>query len=881
MNNGKGLTFKAQKILTEYAQEEARKFSSQKVEPEHIFLALIRDAQSIAVKILERLDINLEKVKYAVENDLKTGESVLKMGEISHSPRVETVLNLSAEESKILHHHYIGTEHLLIGIFKEEQGKVGVYLGEYDVTIELLRQTIISILGYGNQKNNTQKKNFSKNKKAVKTNVLDSFSKDLTLLAQQKKLDPVIGRDQEIHRLIQILSRRTKNNPILIGEPGVGKSAIVEGLANSISDGEVPDILLNKRVVSLDLASCIAGTKYRGEFEERIKNIVNEIKKAGNIIIFIDEVHTIIGTGGAEGSMDASNILKPGLSRGELQCIGATTLNEYKKYIERDTALSRRFQKISVDEPTITNAIHILEGLKSRYEHYHNVTYPKPLIETVVRYSKRYLGDRFLPDSAIDLIDEAGSKVKLLNSNKPNFIKEIELEIKKLNEEKNAVVSQQEFEKAAVLRDKIKQKKNELVLRSEKWENDQKKKKIEVTQEDIALVVENITKIPVTKLEKNESRRLLEMEKILKEKIIGQNNAVEIISKSYRRARAGIKSSHKPVGSFMFLGPTGVGKSELAKRLAEFIFGTKDALIKIDMSEFMEKHTISRLIGAPPGYVGYQEGGQLTDFVRQKPYSVILLDEIEKAHPDIFNILLQILEDGFLSDHLGHKVDFSNTMVIMTSNLGSKEIVNKSSLGFRQGSEEDNYEALKNTVMEEVKRYFSPELINRVDDLIIFKPLSEDSLISILDIFIDELEASLLEKKLKLSLSKEVKQKMIEKGYNKQYGARPMRRVIQKEIEELLADGIIKEEIKDGDTVKFSLKKDKICFSVDPLVQAKVQAKSLAKTSTKKATKKKKMTEKKTTAIKTPPSPKGSSKGPSKGSSNGRSGRSKKPLKKV
>ena len=512
--------------------------------------------------------------------------------------------------------------------------------------------------------------------------------------------------------------------------------------------------------------------------------------------------------------MDASNILKPSLSRGELQCIGATTLNEYKKYIERDTALVRRFQKIMVDEPNLSTAMNILQGLKENYEEYHNVYYSKNVIEAVVRYAKRYLNDRFLPDSAIDLIDEAGSKIKLLNSNRPNFIKEIELEIKKLNDQKNSVVSQQEFEKAAVLRDKIKQKKNELLESIKKWEKSQKEKKIKVNVEDIALVVENITKIPVTKLEKNESERLLNMENILKEKIIGQNNAIELLAKSYRRSRAGIKSTHRPVGSFMFLGPTGVGKSELAKRLAEFIFGTKDALIKIDMSEFMEKHTVSRLIGAPPGYVGYQEGGQLTDSVRQKPYSVILLDEIEKAHPDIFNILLQILEDGFLSDHLGHKVDFSNTIIIMTSNLGSKDIVNKSSLGFRQSNEKNDYEALKNTVMEEVKRYFSPELINRIDDLIIFKPLEQESLIKITNLFIEDLENSLIEKKLKIKLTLETKKKLIEKGYNRQYGARPMRRIIQKEIEEMLADGIIKGEIKKGNSLIFKIKGDDISYEV-------------------------------------------------------------------
>ena len=818
-----GLTIKAQRVITQYAQEEAKKFGSEKVEPEHVFLGLIKDRDSIAVKVLEKLEVNVEKVRYALENQLKTADTTLRMGEIQPSERVQKILNFSLEESKLLRHHYIGTEHLLLGIYREEDGAMSNILSEYDIDINQLRKTTVDMLGFGSFSLRGEFKD-KVEKNVVKTSTLDSFSRDLTEFAKKDKLDPVVSRETEIERIAQVLCRRTKNNPMLIGEPGVGKSAIVEGLATRIFRREIPEILQDKRVVALDLVACIAGTKYRGEFEERIKNIMNEIKRAGNIILFIDEVHTIIGTGGAEGSMDASNILKPMLSRGEIQCIGATTLSEYKKYIERDTALVRRFQKISVTEPDVSSTIKILEGLKHRYEDFHSVSYSKETIEKAAKYAKRYLNDRFLPDTAIDLMDEAGSKVRILNSNRPKFIKEIELEIDELTENKREVVKNQEFEKAAVLRDDIKKKKKALEDALNQWKDTKKNKRIRITPQDIAKVVENLTKIPVGKLERKDSKRILEMRPWLEKRVLGQEKAVEALCRSYKRSTAGIKVGKRPSGAFFFLGPTGVGKSELAKRLAEYVFGHRDALIKFDMSEFMEKHTVSRLIGAPPGYVGYSEGGQLTDRVRQKPYSVVLLDEVEKAHPDIFNILLQVFEDGQLTDHLGHVVDFSNTILIMTSNLGSKDIVSDTPLGFRNAGDNKGLVAStqqKAMVMNEVKRVFSPEFINRLDDIIVFEQLSLESVNKIFDIIFEEINQTAKERNLTLKIDEEAKKFLCEKGYSPQYGARPLRRVIQSEIEDLLAEIILKGEIRGKEEVSLFLKNDKIVYDVKSLVSPK------------------------------------------------------------
>lgn len=825
MNNRSGLTARAQRIINRLAQDEARKLGSEKVDPEHVFLSLLREKKGIPFKILEELEVNIEKVIYQIENQLKVGTPTLKMGEIQPSERIEKILVYSADESQALNHYYIGVEHLFLGIFREEEGMVYQLLYEYDITLDDLKRLIVEILGFNtyrgpykeiNEKKDESKKSFKNN-----TPTVNSFSRDLTELAENDLLDPVIERDKEIDRMIQILSRRSKNNPILVGEPGVGKSALVEGLANKIVSKEVPDLLLGKRVVSLDLAACISGTKYRGEFEERIKNIMQEIKKSKNIILFIDEVHTIIGTGGAEGSMDASNIMKPALSRSELQCIGATTSVEYRKYIERDSALSRRFQKIDIEEPNIETAIKILNGLKHRYENFHNVIYSRETIEAAVNYSKRYLSGKFLPDSAIDIIDEAGAKVRLKNSNLPDFIKKSLVEIDILSSQKKEVVKEQDYEKAALLRDKVKKKKIELEKMTEKWEVDKKNKKVIITTEDIGLVVKNITQVPVNKLEKEESKRLINMENELAKKIIGQKNAVSSLSKSYRSSRAGLKSPLRPMASYIFLGPTGVGKSELAKCLAEFIFGTKDSLVKIDMSEFMEKHSVSRLIGSPPGYVGYQEGGELTTIIKQKPYSVILFDEIEKAHPDIFNIFLQVLEDGKLSDQLGNKVDFSNTVIIMTSNLGTKINLN-SSLGFKSGGDnKQEYDLLKKATMEEVKKYFSPEFLNRLDEIIVFESLSDKMLFSIIDLLLSDLHDLLKPKKIAVKIDDKVRRYMVDNIDHKHYGARPLRRIIQTTITDILSEEIILKKIKLGDVINFTVKNKQVVYTKNNLKKTK------------------------------------------------------------
>ncbi len=800
-----GLTAKAQKVINQYAQEEAKNFNSDKIQPEHIFLGLLRENESIAVKVLQKLNIDVEKIKYEVSNILKSSTNTLLLGEIQPSDRVQKILTLSAEEAKVLGHHYIGTEHLLLGIYREESTIYNT-LESRNVNLSQLRRITVNILGFGM----LPKGEFFNDEKVVKTPTTDNFSRDLTKLAQEDQLDPVIGRKKEINRLIQILSRRTKNNPILIGEPGVGKSAIVEGLATKIFKKETPYLLFNKRVVVLDLAACVAGTKYRGEFEERFKNIMLEIKRAKDIILFIDEVHTLIGAGGAEGAMDAANILKPSLSRGELQCIGSTTLKEYKRYIERDTALVRRFQKITVEEPSVSTTIEILKGLKEKYESYHNVKYPLETIEATVKFAKRYLTEKFLPDTAIDILDEVGAKARLLNCNRPNYLKEMELEIEQLTKEKTNVVKNQEFEKAAIVRDKIQSKKEALKETLDTWEKSKKSKAFKITPANIAETISEITKIPTIYLEKEEKKRLINMEKNLQKELIGQNEAIENISKIFRSSRSGIRSNKKPAGSFIFLGPTGVGKTKLAKILAQFIFGSEDALIRIDMSEFMEKHNASRLIGSPPGYVGYEEGGELTGKIRQNPYCVILFDEIEKAHSEIFNMLLQVLEDGYLNDQLGHKVDFTNTIIIMTSNLGGKEMIHGSSLGFQPHSySKEGQTYYKKVAMAELKKKFNPEFINRIDDIIIFNPLSEKEVIKVLDIFLDELKLNLKDQKIQLQIDQNVKEYLVKKGYNKQYGARPLRRAIQAEVEDKLASYLLEEKIKPGQTFKLSLKNNK------------------------------------------------------------------------
>ena len=729
------------------------------------------------------------------------------IADLGPSERVKKVLRLSTEEAKSLNHNFIGTEHLLLGIIQEEEGTIYNILKSYNLTISLLRKLTVDMLGYGVIPKTTQ------TEKSKKTPTVDNFSRDLTGLAKEGKLDSVVGREKEINRMIQILCRRTKNNPILLGEPGVGKSAMVEGLALRINERNIPDLLLSKRVVVLDLVSCIAGTKYRGEFEERIKNIMLEVKKAENIILFIDEIHTIIGAGGAEGAMDAANILKPALSKGQMQCIGATTLKEYKKHFEKDTALVRRFQTIKVDEPTIDESINILNGLKRHYENFHNVIYAQEAIISSVKLAKRYVTEKFLPDTAIDLIDEAGAQARLKNTHRPKHIRVIETEIFELTKKKNEVVKTQEFEKAAIIRDEIKLNKEKLENELAQWENERKKNRIEIKEDSIYEIISNSTGIPIKRMDRAEVTRILRMEEEIHKRIVGQDEAIKVISKALRRSKAGLKSTKRPLGSFIFLGPTGVGKTELAKALAEFMFGSEESMIRVDMSEYMERHTASRLIGSPPGFVGYEDGGELTDKIRRNPYSLILFDEVEKAHSDIFNMMLQILEDGYLNDNLGHKVDFSNTIIILTSNLGSKEIIHNKSLGFGGNEKNADFEHIKDKAMSELKEHFRPEFLNRIDDTLVFHPLKKEEMEKILEILLKELRSQLQEKGIALSLTKAMKDHLIAKGYDRLYGARPMRRAIQNELEDFLAESILNGEINNGNKIKVDFKKNKVVIT--------------------------------------------------------------------
>ncbi|HEO65981.1 MAG TPA: ATP-dependent Clp protease ATP-binding subunit, partial [Spirochaetes bacterium] len=730
----------------------------------------------------------------------------LLLGEVPPSPRVEKILKLSSLEARNLGHTYIGTEHLLLGILKEESGTAALILESKDINIEKVRNEILQLLGHtGIMK--------SKEKISVKTPTLDEFGRDLTALAMKKELDPVIGRQNEIERVIQILSRRKKNNPVLIGEPGVGKTAIVEGLAQNIVTGNIPELLLKKRVLTLDLASIVAGTKYRGEFEERLKNIMKEIRKANNIILFIDELHTLIGAGGAEGAIDAANMLKPALARGELQCIGATTLNEYKKYIERDAALERRFQPVVVKEPSVDETVEILKGLKIAYEDHHKVSYSDESVIAAANLSHRYISDRFLPDKAIDLIDEAGAKARLQNTTRPQSFTDLEKEINILIASKDDCVKAQDYEKAAEMRDQVNELKKKLKEMTDEWKKEVNIDITTINAEDISEIVSYSTGIPVNRINESESKKLLKMEEELHNRVIGQNEAVEAMARSIRRSRTGLKSRKRPTGSFIFLGPTGVGKSELSKALAEFLFGNEDALIRIDMSEFMERHAVSRLIGAPPGYVGYDEGGELTEKVRRRPYSVVLLDEIEKAHPDVFNILLQILEEGQLSDNLGHTVDFRNTVIIMTSNVGAREISKGTYLGFSSaGDDEKDFKDLKSKALNELNKVFNPEFLNRVDEVIVFHSLTRDHIREIVDVMLKEVYDLLKEKNMVLTIGEAVKDFLSEKGYDKKYGARPLRRTIQRMLEDPLSNELLKERFTSGDDIEVIVKNNELHF---------------------------------------------------------------------
>lgn len=793
-------TQRAQKVL-QLAQEEAIRWKHESIGTEHILLGLIREGGGIAAKALEAIDISPQMIESGIEE--LVGKGTENVGPIVHyTPRAKKVIELSVDESRKLGHSYIGTEHILLALIREGEGVAARVLANTGVSLNKARQQVLLLLG----NNDANSPGGQQQSQAVNTPTLDSLARDLTAVAREGSLDPVIGRSKEITRVVEVLSRRTKNNPVLIGEPGVGKTAIAEGLAQQIVNNEVPETLRDKRVMTLDMGTVVAGTKYRGEFEDRLKKVMDEIRQAGNIILFIDELHTLIGAGGAEGAIDASNILKPSLARGELQCIGATTLDEYRKYIEKDAALERRFQPIQVDEPTIDETIQIIKGLRDRYEAHHRVKITDEAVDAAAKLSDRYISDRFLPDKAIDLIDEAGSKVRLRSFTVPPNLKELENKLENVRHEKNAAVQSQEFEKAASLRDTEQKLKEELEQTKKQWKEKQGKEESKVTVDDIASVVSMWTGIPVSKIAQEESAKLLNLEEHLHKRVVGQNEAVEAISRAIRRARAGLKDPKRPIGSFIFLGPTGVGKTELARALAEAMFGDEDAMIRIDMSEYMEKHATSRLVGAPPGYVGFDEGGQLTEKVRRKPYSVVLLDEIEKAHPDVFNILLQVLDDGRLTDSKGRVVDFRNTVVIMTSNVGADALKYQKNLGFNLGDSDTKYKDMKGTMLEELKKAFRPEFLNRIDEMIVFHSLEKEHLKEIVSFMANTLTKRLKEQNIELELTQAALEKIAQEGYDPQYGARPIRRALQKHVEDRLSEELLKGTVLTGQKVVFDYK---------------------------------------------------------------------------
>ena len=798
-------TERAQKVLA-LAQEEAIRLGHNNIGTEHILLGLVREGEGIAAKALYALGLSSEKIQKEVEDLIGRGQDT--PGSIHYTPRAKKVTELSMDEARKLGHSYVGTEHILLGLIREGEGVAARVLNNLGVSLNKARQQVLQLLGSnesgGHQGGSTANAN---------TPTLDSLARDLTVIAREGSLDPVIGRSKEIQRVIEVLSRRTKNNPVLIGEPGVGKTAIAEGLAQQIVNNEVPEILRNKRVMTLDMGTVVAGTKYRGEFEDRLKKVMDEIRQAGNIILFIDELHTLIGAGGAEGAIDASNILKPSLARGELQCIGATTLDEYRKYIEKDAALERRFQPITVDEPTAEESVQILKGLRDRYEAHHRVSITDEAIDAAVKLSDRYISDRFLPDKAIDLIDEAGSKVRLRSYTTPPDLKELEVKLEEIRKEKDAAVQSQEFEKAASLRDSEQRLREQLEETKKVWKEKQGQENSEVTVEDVASVVASWTGIPVSKLAQTETDKLLNLEDLLHNRVIGQDEAVVAISKAVRRARAGLKDPKRPIGSFIFLGPTGVGKTELARALAEAMFGDEDAMIRIDMSEYMEKHSTSRLVGSPPGYVGYEEGGQLTEKVRRKPYSVVLLDEIEKAHPDVFNILLQVLDDGRLTDSKGRTVDFRNTVVIMTSNVGASALRQNKYVGFNINDTQQEYKDMKGKVMEELKKAFRPEFLNRVDETIVFHALEKKHLKEIVVLLANQLIKRLKEQEISLVLTESALEKISVEGYDPEYGARPLRRAIQKHIEDRLSEELLKGTVLTGQNVTIDVVDDEFVIT--------------------------------------------------------------------
>jgi ATP-dependent Clp protease ATP-binding subunit ClpC len=795
------------------SREEALRLGHDYIGTEHILLGIIREAEGIAVKILRNLSIDLYKLKKEIEDQVRSPGGTLTIGNIPFTKQAEKVLKYSYIEAKFYKSDIIGTEHLLLSLLRDDDNLAAQVLRKFNINYETIRSELDNIItGKGAPKSPAQKQSAPQSEKKQeksKTPVLDTFGRDLTKLAADDRLDPVVGREKEIERVAQVLSRRKKNNPVLIGEPGVGKTAIAEGLALRIIQKKVSRVLHDKRVVTLDLAAIVAGTKYRGQFEERMKAILNELEKSRDVILFIDELHTIVGAGGASGSLDASNMFKPALARGDLQCIGATTLDEYRQFIEKDGALDRRFQKIMVDPTTVPETIQILNNIRSKYEEHHGVKYSERAIVEAVRLSDRYITDRFLPDKAIDVLDEAGARVHLSNIVVPSEIIKLEEEIEKIRVQKNQVVKNQNFEEAAKLRDLEKKFQNDIELAQREWELKSRDMIFDVNEQHIADVVSMMTGVPVNKIAESETAKLLKMEEILKESIIGQEEAIGKLSKAIRRARAGLKDPQKPIGSFIFLGPTGVGKTEMAKVLAKFLFDSEDALIRVDMSEFMEKFSVSRLTGAPPGYVGYEEGGQLTEKVRRKPYSVVLLDEIEKAHPDVFNILLQVLDDGILTDGLGRKVDFRNTIIIMTSNVGARDIKKAGSMGFGEANDKDQYNSMKDKIDEAVKKLFNPEFLNRIDDTIIFHRLERKHIFDIVDIQLKSITSRITTLGLTLELTKAAKEFLVDKGYDPLYGARPLKRALQRYLEDPLAEEMLKSKFSDGSKIKVLLNKKK------------------------------------------------------------------------
>ncbi len=789
-------TERVRKVI-QLAREEAMRFNHDYIGTEHLLLGLVKEGEGIAAAALSNLGVDLKTLRLEIEKLVEQGPSTVSVGEIPFNPQAKKVLELAVEEARKFGHNYIGTEHLLLGLIKEGEGIAAHVLENMKVDVEKVQREVVKLLGGPSSKFSATSES-----KKTQTPALDAFGRDLTELAREDKLDPVIGRESEIERVIQILSRRTKNNPVLIGEAGVGKTAIVEGLAQAIVNKKnIPDLLANRRVLTLDLAGLVAGTKYRGQFEERLKAVMKEIRRADNIIMFIDELHTIVGAGAAEGAVDASNMLKPALSRGELQCIGATTLEEYRKYIEKDAALARRFQSIMVEAPSVDDTIEIIRGLRDKYEAHHRVKISDDAVIAASKLSNQYITDRYLPDKAIDVIDEACSRARLKSTTRPPDLKDIELQIERVTKDKEEAIESQEFEKAASLRDKERQLKEKLEGQQREWEKTRENVSYTVTGEDIAYIVSKWTGVPIFKLEQSESERLLNMREEIHKRIIGQDPSIEALTRAIQRSRAGLKNPKRPVGSFLFLGPTGVGKTEMAKALAAFLFGDESALVRIDMSEYSEKFTVSRLVGAPPGYVGYNEGGQLSEKVRRRPYSVVLLDEIEKAHPDIFDTLLQVLEDGRLTDATGRTVDFRNTVVIMTSNIGTREISTGKTLGFQRATAELSYQAMKDKVLAETKRIFNPEFINRIDEIIVFHSLSNNDLKKIVGLLLKECGENLKSRELTIEFGEEAKKFLVKVGYDPAYGARPLRRAVQQHVEDPLSEEILRGHIPDGSHV--------------------------------------------------------------------------------